>query len=160
MVQSDAKTVDDYLAELPGDRRETVSAIRQVLLEHLPDGYVETMQYGMISYVIPLERYPITYNGQPLGLAALASQKNYISLYLMNIYSDAETESWFVERWTASGKKLNKGKSCIRFRRLEDVPLDVVGDAISRTSVEEYIARYKQSRTTRSKPGQRTQPPG
>ncbi len=148
MVSSDAQTVDAYLAELPLERCEAVSTIRKVLLKNLPGGFEETMQYGMISYVVPLERYPITYNRQPLALAALASQKNYISLYLMNIYSDSASESWFVQRWTASGKKLNKGKSCIRFRRLEDVPLDVVGEAISRTSLEEFIETYERSRRT------------
>lgn len=148
MVSSDARTVDDYLAELPLDRREAIAAVRQVLLENLPSGFEETMQYGMISYVVPLERYPVTYNRQPLGLAALTSQKNYISLYLMNIYSHSESESWFVKRWTASGKKLNKGKSCIRFKSLRDVPLDVVGEAISRTSLEEFIESYERSRKT------------
>lgn len=152
MVWSDAQTVDDYLSELPQDRRETIGAVRRVILEHLPCGFVEAMQYGMISYVVPLERYPITYNHQPLALAALASQKNYISLYLMNIYGDSETESWFMQRWTASGKKLNKGKSCIRFKRLQAVPLDVVGEAIARTSLDEFIERYERSRGTQPGP--------
>ncbi len=152
MVWSDAQTVDDYVSELPEDRRETICALRRVILEHLPSGFVETMQSGMISYVVPLEPYPITYNRQPLVLAALASQKNYLSLYLMNIYGGFQTEMWFRQRWTASGKKLNKGKSCIRFKRLQDVPLDVVGEAIARISLEEFIERYERSRTTQPGP--------
>ena len=88
MVQSDATTVDAYLAELPPDRRVTVEAVRAVVLGHLPDGFTEGMQFGMIGYYIPLERYPDTYNGQPLAIAALANQKRYISLYLMGIYAN------------------------------------------------------------------------
>ena len=106
------------------------------------------MLYGMIAYVIPLEQYPVTYNRQPLEYAALASQKNYMSLYLMNIYGDKDTEEWFVERYTASGKKLNMGKSCIRFKKLEDLPLDLVGEAIARTPVADFIKLYEASRHT------------
>ena len=144
-MRSDAETVDAYLAELPAERREAVEAVRRVILENLPDGFVEGMQYGMIGYYVPLERYPETYNGQPLGVAALASQKRYLALYLMGIYADGDA-AWFRERWTAAGKKLDMGKSCVRFRRLEDVPLDVVGEAIARTSVEDFIALYERSR--------------
>ena len=146
MVQSAAETVGDYLAELPEDRRLALATLRQVILDYLPDGYEEIMQFGMIGYVIPLERYPVTYNGQPLCYAALASQKNHMSLYLMNIYSDPETENWFVEQYRVSGKKLDMGKSCVRFKKLEDLPIDLVGQAIARTSVPEFIERYEASR--------------
>ena len=146
MAQSKAKTVDEYLAELPEARREDVGGLRRIILDNLPEGYSETMQYGMISYIIPLERYPKTYNGQPLAIFSLASQKNYISLYLMNVYSEGETESWFVEGFRASGKKLNMGKSCVRFKSLDDLPLDLIGKAIGRTSVDEFIERYEASR--------------
>ena len=88
-MQSDAATVQQYLAELPEDRRPTVEAVRQVVLDHLPGGFEEVMQYGMISYVVPLERYPDTYNGQALAMASLASQKRHLSLYLMGVYGDA-----------------------------------------------------------------------
>ena len=104
------------------------------------------MQYGMIWYVIPLERYPVTYSGQALGIAALASQKNYMSLYLMNVYGETETERWFVEEYNASGKKLDMGKSCVRFKKLEDLPLDLIGKAIARTSVDEFVGMYEASR--------------
>lgn len=145
-MQSDAATVDAYLAELPAERREAVGAVRSVILENLPAGFEEGMQYGMIGYHVPLERYSVTYNGQPLGLAALASQKRHLSLYLMGVYGDEAESSWFRERWTATGKKLDMGKSCVRFRRLEDVPLEVVGEAISRTSVDDFIALYERGR--------------
>ena len=149
MATSKATTVDEYLDELPADRRDAVEAVRSVILEHLPMGYEETMQYGMIGYVVPLERYPVTYNGQPLGIAALASQKNYMSLYLMNVYGDPETERWFVEEYEASGKKLDMGKSCVRFKKLDDLPVDLVGKAIARTSVDEFIGMYEASRRKR-----------
>ena len=146
MAQTKAETVDEYLAELPEDRRAALQTVRTAILEHLPQGYEETVQHGMIGYVIPLEKYPVTYNGQPLVFAALASQKNYMSLYLMNIYGDTETEQWFVDQYKASGKKLDMGKSCVRFKRLEDLPIDLVGAAIARTSMAEFIERYEASR--------------
>ena len=145
-MQSDAASVRAYLAELPEDRREIVEAVRAVILEHLPSGFEEGMQYGMIGYYVPLERYPVTYNGQPLGVAALASQKRHLSLYLMGIYGDDGESSWFRERWAETGKKLDMGKSCVRFRRLDDLALDVVGEAIARTSVDDFIAVYERSR--------------
>jgi hypothetical protein len=147
VVQSDALTVEAYLAELPDDRRSAIAGIRDVIVEHLPAGFVEGMQYGTISYYIPLERYPDTYNDQPLAIAALASQKRYMSLYLMGIYANDDDAWWFREQWTLSGKRLDMGKSCVRFRKLDDVPLDVVGAAIERTSTEALIAAYERSRT-------------
>jgi hypothetical protein len=104
------------------------------------------MQYGMISYYVPLDRHPDTYNGQPLSAAALASQKNYMSLYLLGVCYDPETERWFKERFAASGKKLDMGKSCVRFKRLDDLPLEVIGEAISHVSPHALIERYKASR--------------
>ncbi len=146
-MRSTASTVKSYLAALPEDRHEAISVVRSVILENLPAGFQEGMQYGMIGYYVPLERYPVTYNGEPLGVAALASQKRHMSLYLMGIYAEDDA-SWFRERWQAAGKKLDMGKSCVRFRRLEDVPLDVVGKAIARTSVEDFISAYERSRSS------------
>jgi hypothetical protein len=145
-VRSDATTVEQYLDELPDDRRPTVEAVRRTILANLPSGFVEGMQYGMISYYIPLERYPDTSNGEPLGIASLANQKRHISLYLMGIYANDYDARWFKERWEATGKRLDMGKSCVRFRKLDDVPLPVVGEAIARTSVEEFIAAYEEAR--------------
>ena len=146
MVKSDAGTVQDYLDELPDDRRESMQTVRQVVLDNLPDGYEEMMLYGMIGWAIPLEAYPDTYNGYPLAYASLGNQKNYMSLYLMNVYGDQVTEEWFKERYAASGKKLNMGKSCVRFKRADDLPLDLIGEVISRTPADDYIRYYEQSR--------------
>ena len=146
MAQSTAATVDDYLAELAGERRQAITAVRETVLANLPHGYHETMQHGMISYVVPLETYPVTYNRLPLVYAALASQKNYMSLYLMNIYAEAGAEEWFVEGFKARGKRLNMGKSCVRFKTLDDLPIDLVGMAIARTSVAQFIELYEMSR--------------
>ena len=145
-MQSDATTVEQYLADLPIERRETVEGVRRVILAKLPDGFVEGMQYGMVGYYVPLERYPDTYNGQPLGIASLANQKRYVSLYLMGIYANDFDARWFKEAWQATGKRLDMGKSCVRFKRLDDVPLDVVGAAIARTTVDDFIAAYESAR--------------
>ena len=146
MAYSKAATVEEYLRELPAERRQTVEAVRTVILDNLPGGYKEAMQFGMISYVIPLKRYPKTYNGQALSYAALASQKNYVSVYLMNIYGDAETERWFTERYRASGKRLDMGKACVRFKKLDDLPLDLIAEAVALTSVDSFIELYEESR--------------
>ena len=104
------------------------------------------MQYGMISYFVPLSRYPETYNGQALSYVALASQKNYVSLYLTSIYGNGPAEAWFREEYAKSGKKPNMGKSCVRFKKLEDLPLDLVGRAIALESVDDFLQRYEASR--------------
>ena len=146
MARGDAASVEEYLEELPAERREAMETVRSLVLDNLPKGYVEAMNWGMISYEIPLERYPRTYNGQPLMYAALASQKNYMSLYLMCVYSHAGTRTGFEERFKVSGKKLNMGKSCVRFKKLEDLPLELIAETIASTPVEEYIRTYEQSR--------------
>jgi uncharacterized protein YdhG (YjbR/CyaY superfamily) len=146
MASSKAATVEEYLQELPEDRREVVSTIRDIILRNLPEGYTETMAWGMISYGIPLERYPTTYNGQPLGYAALAAQKNSYSLYLLGVYMDPEQEAALREAFRREGKKLDMGKSCIRFKKTADLPLDAIGQVIAATTPEQYIARYEASR--------------
>jgi hypothetical protein len=146
MASSKAATVEAYLQELPEDRREVVSTVRDVILRNLPDGYTETMAWGMISYGIPLERYPTTYNGQPLGYVALAAQKNSYSLYLMGVYADPEQEAALREAFRCEGKKLDMGKSCVRFKKAADLPLDAIGELIAATTPEQYIARYEASR--------------
>ena len=146
MVKSKAATVDEYLEELPPERRVVVAEVRRMILENLPDGYVESMNWGMISYEIPLERYPDTYNGQPLGYVALAAQKNNYSLYLMGVYQDSEQEEFIRDGFDKAGKRLDMGKSCVRFRKLDDVPLDVIAEIIASTSVDDYITRYEMAR--------------
>ena len=155
-MYSTATTVGEYLDELPEDRRAAIEAVRRVILDNLPEGYEEMMQFGMIGYVIPLERYPVTYNGQALSVAALCSQKNYMSVYLMNVYGDRETQEWFEEEYRASGKKLNMGKACIRFKKVEDLPIDLVGKAIAMTQVDRYIEIYETARAKTSKPVKRS----
>ena len=145
-MKSEAKTVQEYLAALPAERREGLGAVREVILRNLPEGYEETMNWGMISYEIPLSRYPTTYNKRPLLMAALASQKQYMSLYLMSVYGDKETETWFKAQYEASGKKLNMGKSCLYFSKAVDLPLDLVGEVIRRSTVEAYLERYERAR--------------
>jgi hypothetical protein len=145
-MQSKATTVEQYLAELPADRREALQAVREAILKHLPKGYEEGMQYGMIGYYVPHSVYPPGYHcdpKQPLPFAGLASQKNYMSIYLMCIYGDGEHAAWFHEAWTKTGKKLDMGKSCIRFKKLDDVPLKVIGQAIKRVPVKKYIEHYE-----------------
>jgi len=139
-------TVDEYLAALPDDRREALSAVRDVIRENLPLGYEEMMQYGMIGYVVPFSVLPDTYNKQPLSYAGLASHKAYMSLYLNNVYADPETEHWFKAAYAAAGKTLHMGKSCVNFKRLSDLPLDVIGQAIARTAIDKYVAKYQEAR--------------
>ena len=146
MAKSKAATVDEYLAELPEDRRAALAEVREVVLRNLPAGYVETMSWGMIGYEIPLERYPKTYNGQPLMYAALGSQKNYCAVYLMGVYGDGEQARRFREAFKQAGKKLDMGKSCVRFRTAADLALDAVGEVIAGTTPEEYIAIHEASR--------------
>lgn len=146
MARCSAVTVEEYLRELPQERADALRAVRQVILDHLPPGYVETMNWGMICYEVPLARCPDTYNKQPLMFAGLASQKRHMGLYLMCVYSHQGSRAEFEEKFRASGKKLDMGKSCVRFRKLEDLPLEVVGETIAATSVEEYIQLYRDSR--------------
>ena len=142
-MQSKATTVEKYLAELPPDRRAAIAAVRAVILQNLPSGYEEGMLYGMIGYYVPHSLYPEGYHcdpTQPLGFACLASQKNYMSLYMMSVYGDSEHARQFQSDWAKSGKKLDMGKSCIRFKKLDDLPLDVIGRAIGRVKAKNYIA--------------------
>ncbi len=145
------ETVQNYLNQLPEERRHALEQVRKVILDNLPEGYEETMQNGMIVYVVPLSRYPTGYLGKkdvPLPFAALASQKHHMAVYLTNIYADRdpEMEQWFKQAYRASGKKMDVGKSCIRFRKLEDLPLNVIGQAVAKTPVDLFIQKYEGSR--------------
>lgn len=146
-MQSKAATVAEYLASLPEDRRSALQAVRKVILDNLDKQYAEGMSYGMIGYAVPHSVYPPGYHcnpAQPLPFAGLASQKGHMSLYLMCLYGDSTHEAWFRGEWAKTGKKLDMGKSCIRFKKVEDVALDVVAEAIRRVPVKAYIARYEQ----------------
>lgn len=146
MVSSAASTVDQYLQELPEQRRKVVSAMRELILTNLPVGYEETVNWGMLSYEIPLSVYPNTYNKQPLSYAGLAAQKHFNSLYLMAIYSRARSYQELLEAYEEKGLKPDLGKSCLRFRRLEDLPLEKVGELIASMSPAEFIAIYEKNR--------------
>ena len=148
-MHSDATTVTEYLASLPEDRRRAMKAVRTVIRANLPKGLVEAMNWGMIVYEVPLKTCPDTYNGQPLAYAALASQKQYMSVYLMGIYGSDELRADFERSYRASGKRMDIGKACVRFRTLEDLPLDVVANAIGALTIEEFIAMHEQSASLR-----------
>lgn len=146
MVTSRAETVEEYLESLPSDRREALAAVRKVILANLPEGFEESMQYGMIGYSIPLSRHPDTYNKQPLAVAGLASQKGYMALYLMSVHGDEGLRAWFESAYRDTGKRMDMGRSCIRFRKLEHLPLELVGEAIAKVSAEDFIANFEASR--------------
>jgi hypothetical protein len=145
-MQSKATTVDQYLAELPADRREALQAVRKVIIKNLSKGYEEGMLYGAIAYFVPHSVYPPGYHcdpKQPLPFAGLASQKNHMSISLMCVYGDPDHEAWFRTAWVKSGKKLDMGKSCVRFKKIDDVPLEVIGQAIRRVPAKKFIAYYE-----------------
>ena len=146
MASSKAATVDEYLEELPPERRAIVASVRDLIQRNLPDGYQETMNWGMISYEVPFERYPNTYNKQPLSYAALAAQKNNYTLYLNAVYQNDKQRAWLEREFKKAGKKLDMGKSCLHFKRLEDLPLDTIAQAIGGTPPEKFIADYEASR--------------
>ncbi|MGI9623922.1 MAG: DUF1801 domain-containing protein [Acidimicrobiales bacterium] len=147
MVQSNATTVQQYLDELPEDRAEAISTVRDVILANLPDGIVEGMNWGMISYDVPLETFPDTYNKKPLMYAALASQKRHMAVYLSTVYGNPDLEEWFRESYLATGKKLDMGKSCVRFTKLENLPLELIGETISRVSLDDFLDMYRNARS-------------
>jgi hypothetical protein len=145
-MKSSAKTVAEYLDELPADRRAAIESVRKVILKNLDTGYEEGIQYGMIGYFVPHRVYPAGYHSdptQPLPFASLASQKNYMALYLMCIYGDSEHATWFRTEWVKTGKKLDIGKACIRFKKIEDLALDLIGETITRFPSKKYIAVYE-----------------
>ena len=145
-MRSDATTVEEYLTELPDDRRVAIETVRDVIIENLPVGYVEEMNWGMISYSVPLERYPDTYNGQPLLYAALASQKNHMAVYLTGVYADEDRRDGFLSQYRETGKRLDMGKSCVRFRQIDDLPVELIGDTIAAMDVDAFIEVYEASR--------------
>jgi uncharacterized protein YdhG (YjbR/CyaY superfamily) len=150
-VRSDAATVDEYLASLPDERREAIEVVRNEILANLPDGYEEAMNWGMIAYQVPLSINPDTYNGQPLMYAALASQKNHMAVYLTSVYAQEASRLAFVEAYQATGKKADIGKSCVRFKTLDDLPLDLIGQTIASTPVDTFINEVEEARQATKK---------
>jgi uncharacterized protein YdhG (YjbR/CyaY superfamily) len=146
MVSSKAATPEAYLDELPPERRQLASRLRDIVNGNLPEGYVERMNWGMISWEVPLERYPDTYNGQPLAYASLAAQKNHTALYLNCVYSSEQRTERLKAAWAAAGKKLDMGKSCLRFKRADQVAEDVLAETIRSIPVDAFIADYEAMR--------------
>ena len=147
-MQSKAQTVAAYLKALTPERRKALGAVRKVIRAHLPKGYVETMQYGMIGYVVPLKLYPAGYHvgkGRSLPFVNLAAQKSYMSLYLFGCYVEKKDEAWLRHAFKVRGKRLDMGKSCVRFKSLDELPLDVVGAAVARWPVKDFVARYEKA---------------
>ena len=145
-MRSDATSVTEYLATLPPDRRDAIREVRGEILANLPDGFAETMNWGMIAYEVPLDRYPDTYNGKPLMYAALASQKNHMAVYLTGVYADDQRRDAFLDAYRATGKKLDIGKSCVRFKKLENLPVELIGKTVGSMSVEQFIDAYEKGR--------------
>ncbi len=145
-MQSKATTVAEYLKGLDADRKKAITAIRKVFKDNLDPKVKETMTYGMIGYVVPFSVYPDGYHCNPetpLPFANLASQKNHMAIYLSCVYGNPKEKARLEKEWKATGKKLDMGKACIRFKKLEDVPLDVLGAAIQRVTVAKYIEQYE-----------------
>lgn len=146
MAPRSVTSIEQYLDGLDAERRELVEKVRRLINENIPAGYSEGIGFGMISWTVPLETYPDTYNKQPLMYAGLASQKNYVSLYLMCTYSSEPRRQHFEDAVRASGMRVNLGKSCVRFKRLEDLPIEAVAETIASTSVEAFIADYESAK--------------
>ena len=149
-----ASTVAQYLAALPADRRAALSAVRKAINENLPDGYEEGMQFGMIGWYVPLSVYPAGYGENPkvpLSFVALGSQKSGMVLHFLCFYGHPTLSTWFTSEYKKSGKKLDMGKGCVRFKSLEDLALDVVGRTVARVSAEEHMANYQAARTLMGK---------
>ena len=146
-MQSDAKTPDQYIAELPDDRRKVVEKLREVSLKNLPKGFKEMMSYGMMGYAVPHEIYPNGYHcepKQPLPFFGFASQKNTVNIYHMAIYADKKLHDWFVSEFPKHSKaRLDMGKSCVRFKKLDDIPYDLIGELLSKVTVQDWISMYE-----------------
>jgi len=148
-MQYDVKTVEEYIAALPEERKPVIEKLRDVILSNLPEGYEEHVSYGMIGYVVPLSRYPKGYHakkGEPLPLLSLASQKNYVALYHMGMYGKPELEEWFVKEYAKQvPTKLDMGKSCIRFKNPDHIPYDLIAELCQKLTVDEYVELYEAS---------------
>jgi len=149
MVSSSARTVDEYLSSLSLERQQTISTIRKLINDNLPTGFNEVMNWGMISYEIPTELSGPTYNGQPLMWVALSSQKQYCSLYLTGLYSSQDQLEDFQAKWIARGLKLDMGKSCIRFKGVENLPLDLIAEVIQSKTPEQALDMIEVARGRR-----------
>lgn len=139
-------TVEEYLEQQPADRRNVLDEVRNLVNQHMPAGFEEGILYGVISWYVPLERFSQTYNRQPLTLVSLANQKNYMALYLMPLYGDPQRRQRFESAYRAAGKKLAMGKSCLRFKRWEDLAHGAIADCLRDVTLEGYVKAYQSSR--------------
>src|SRR6476660_2433659 len=146
-----ALTVDQWLASVPAERKEAVQAVRDAVNEHLPKGYWETVDWGMLAWVVPLATLPDTHNGRPLMLAALGAHTKVMTLYLMTVYGDPKVRREFEIAYKKTGRRLDMGGCCVHFKKLDDLPVDVVGNTIARVSVDQYVERYESSRPKRKR---------
>lgn len=147
-------TVKEWLASVPAERKDAIRAVRKVVNDNLPDGYVETVDWGVLAWVVPLTTLPDTYNGRPLMLAGLGAHNKVMTIYLMTVYGDPAIRKEFTAAYKKAGKKLDMGGCCVHFKTLADLPLDVIGETIARVSMDKYVAHYQQSRSAR-KPASR-----
>ena len=149
-----ANTVDEYLAKLPADRRDAIGKVRDVINANIPSGFEEKIQYGMISWCVPESVLPAkdVYNKQPLCLASLASQKNHMAIYMLHVYGDKTLRAWFEKAYKQAGKKLDMGQSCVRFKTLDALPLEVIGEAMGKVTVDRYADAYRNIRAAMKKP--------
>lgn len=150
-MQSKAKTVEEYILEIPLDRQEAILKVRELILDNLPRGYEEVMNWGMITYQVPLSVYPDTYNKKPIMYAALASQKNHMAIYLSSIYINEEKRERFEKEYRATGKRYDVGKSCVRFRKLDDLPLNLIARTIASVEMEDYVNIAKEALASRKR---------
>ncbi|SDY07060.1 DUF1801 domain-containing protein [Flavobacterium degerlachei] len=146
-MQSKAETVEEYLIDLPDDRKSPMNKLRTTILDNIPATFVETMSYGMIGYVVPHTLYPDGYHCNPklpLPFINIASQKNFIALYHMGIYANPELLKWFTDEFPKhSNQKLDMGKSCIRFKKMDQIPFDLIAELVQKVSIEEWINMYE-----------------
>ena len=145
-MQSKANTPNEYVSELPEERKEVVTKLRQIILGNLPLGFEETMSYGMLGYVVPHSIYPDGYHCSPelpLPFMSVASQKNFVAVYHMGIYADDELMKWFINEFPKHCKrKLDMGKSCIRFKKMDDIPYELIGKLCAKTTTQQWIDLY------------------
>jgi uncharacterized protein YdhG (YjbR/CyaY superfamily) len=154
-MQSKATTVDEYIEELPPDRKEAIKTLRKVILENLPEGFKEEMSYGMIGYVVPHSIYPKGYHCTPklpLPFLNIASQKNYIAVYGMGVYADKQLLKWFTDNYAKhTSSKIDMGKGCIRFKKPDQIPFKLIGELASKVTVEEWIKLYEDTYLNKTK---------
>ncbi len=148
-MQSDAKSPEQYIAELPEDRRRVIENLRKVSVDNLPDGFKEVMGYGMMGYVVPHEIYPNGYHcnpKDPLPFFGFASQKNSVNIYHMMVYADKKLHDWFVSEFPKHSKaRLDMGKSCVRFKKFDDIPYDLIGELLTKVTVDDWITTYEKA---------------